>query len=99
MPKDEKECLACLACYTCEKGVSPEITREKFEKAKLEEKIPPEWFTSTKCEQCYECQKCYTGQVENCQKCFNCQKCDAGQEAINCQNCFACQKCDTAQSQ
>jgi hypothetical protein len=53
----------CQSCYTCEKGISPEITSEEFAAAKGN--FPKEWFThesKDRCEMCYECQSCITDQ-------------------------------------
>jgi hypothetical protein len=70
----------CESCYTCEKGVAKNVTREMFEEAKRKNDIPPDWIeTATPCERCFTCQKCNTAQEGNCQNCFTCQKCYASQ--------------------
>lgn len=50
------------------------------------------------CENCFSCQKCFTGQDEQCENCFSCQKCFTGQEEEQCENCFVCQKCFSEQT-
>jgi hypothetical protein len=53
----------CQSCYTCEKGISPDVTVPMFREAKAKGQIPPSWFEEPEsCEVCYHCEKCFSGQ-------------------------------------
>lgn len=53
----------CQACFTCEKGISPDVTVPMFREAQAKGHIPPEWFEEPeRCAVCYDCEKCFTGQ-------------------------------------
>jgi len=51
------EAEKCHKCYTCEAGISPEITAVMFKKAKAEGSIPQEWFVNDGCTECVTCEK------------------------------------------
>jgi hypothetical protein len=53
----------CQACFTCEKGISPDVTVPMFRKAQAEGHIPQSWFEEPdSCQVCYNCEKCFSGQ-------------------------------------
>jgi uncharacterized protein len=54
----------CISCYTCEKGIVKHITVNEFRKAKEANAVPIDWFLNDamRCENCVDCQKCYSGQ-------------------------------------
>lgn len=53
----------CHNCYTCEAGISPDVTVPMFREAQAKGQIPPSWFSEPEsCEVCYHCEKCFSGQ-------------------------------------
>jgi hypothetical protein len=59
----------CEVCYTCEKGILPDVT---IDEAKKKGDVPAEWFVNN-CESCFSCQSCFVAQHQ-CDSCYTCEK-------------------------